>query len=439
MIVFRVMDHTGDTRTEFNTDNADIIVDGELATENELRLGMVVLVTGVVDDNGQTGSATRVVYTNSVQGPLAGIEMRGDGDLLLLDILGEQIIVERRGTVFDEVSFDSLVPGELLEVSGFLTDEQALRATRVGRISDFVAGVSIVELPGDVANLEGTQFTLGDLRVDFSGADLSGLPGGEVSEGQSVLARGTLEDDLLTADRITQATDVRRDLIANEEASVAGAVSELSGANQFLVDGVTVDASNAVFDLADMTLRNGQIVQVDGTWDGNVLAARRVQARRGVVAMEAVATEINTSELSLTLQFQNGVLTVQTNDQTLIEDGTGAVDRAALSNFSSGDFLAVEAIDTGGALIATFINRKPPSGDLLQAPVESFTAGLSITLLGISFDTQGAQFQDAASDSPVSSTVFYEQLQVGDLVRVRDEQPADGVADTVVFGLDSTP
>ena len=106
----------------------------------------------------------------------------------------------------------------------------------------------------------------------------------------------------------------------------------------------------------------------------------------------------------MTLQLQNGTVTVQTNDQTLIEDSTGTVDRAGLDNFSSGDFLAIEAIDRGGALLATFINRKPVGAEVLQAPVESFSAGLSISLLGINFNTQGALFHDVGSDS--SRSVF---------------------------------
>ncbi|MCZ6828946.1 MAG: DUF5666 domain-containing protein [Gammaproteobacteria bacterium] len=420
---------------EFDTDEAEVVVNDQIVTENELRLGMVVLVSGAVNDDAVSGSATRVVYTNLVQGPIDSIDERSDGEILRLGILGQQVIVERTATVFDQVRFDSLALGDVLEISGFVSDDQSLRATRAEKTSDFVAGVSEIELAGAVENLTGTQFTLGGFQVDFSGADLSDLPGGGVTAGLAVRVHGTLVGSLITSDRIAQASDIRRVLTTDEIVSIEGAISALSGANQFLVEGVSVDASGATFEPGDLNLRNGLIVQVDGTWDGNVLVAGKVQLRRGRVAIEAVAMEIDAAGQSLTLQLNNGTVTVQTNDHTLIGDSTGQLDRVDLSNFSTGDFLAVEAIDTCTTLLATFVNRRVAGGDLLQAPVESFTPGVSITMLGISFDTQGAQFQDAESDSPSTSSQFYTQLQVGDLVRVRDDQLTNGVADRVVFGL----
>ena len=74
----------------FETDEAEIIIDGRVAREDELGLGMVVLVTGTINEDGVTGVAQRVVYDEEVQGPINAITTGADGDTLLLDVLGQQ-------------------------------------------------------------------------------------------------------------------------------------------------------------------------------------------------------------------------------------------------------------------------------------------------------------------------------------------------------------
>ena len=55
---------------EFETDEALIELDGKTATAGELGLGMVVLVTGTVNEDGITGNATHVVFDDEVEGPV---------------------------------------------------------------------------------------------------------------------------------------------------------------------------------------------------------------------------------------------------------------------------------------------------------------------------------------------------------------------------------
>ncbi len=55
---------------------------------------MVVLVTGTVDD-GITGTASRVVFDQEVEGPVQTIERDQDGDSMLITVLGVSVIAER--------------------------------------------------------------------------------------------------------------------------------------------------------------------------------------------------------------------------------------------------------------------------------------------------------------------------------------------------------
>ncbi len=56
-----------------------------------------------------------------------------------------------------------------------------MRATRVEKKDEFVAGISEVEVKGVVSALSGNEFSLGGFTVEFSGADLSGVPGGALA------------------------------------------------------------------------------------------------------------------------------------------------------------------------------------------------------------------------------------------------------------------
>ena len=98
--------------------------------------------------------------------------------------------------------------------------------------------------------------------------------------------------------------------------------------------------------------------------------------------------------------------------------------------------LEVEATDTGNTLLATRIDRDDVDDDVVQAPVESFVAGSSITVLGIVYSTEGAVFK-GRDDVTVTPAAFYGALDQGMLVKIKDKKPADGVADKVELESDA--
>jgi hypothetical protein len=287
-----------------------------------------------------------------------------------------------------------------------------------------------------VANLVGAMFSLGRYSVDFSGADLSGVPGSELSNGLVVEVHGTLEDALILASRIEQEDGIAAALDARE-VSVEGTITGFAGRQDFNVNGVAVNGSDATLQPADLVLGNGQIVEVDGTWDGRVLTARKIEARRGRVEIEAAVEAVGPD--SVTLQLATGTVVVQLDVRTLMEDDTGRADPLTLAQVGVGDFLEVEAVMVGSSLVATRIDRDDRDDDVVQAPVESFVAGDSVTLLGLTYSLAGARFEDQ-DDNPVSEAEFFAALQVGKLVKLKDEETADGIADEVEFefegGLD---
>jgi Domain of unknown function (DUF4214)/Domain of unknown function (DUF5666) len=422
---------------EFETDEAEITLDGKPSSEDALRLGMVVTVEGTVNDDGETGTARRVIFDDELQGPVTAIEEGADGDSLLLTILELKVIVERTGTVFDDVTFDSLAVGDVLEVSGFLDEENRLRATRVeGKSGDDALEV---EFKGIVTGLAGTEFMLGAYVVDFSGANLAEVPGGTLAEGMFVEVHGSIADGVIIADRIEEEDEIAGRFDDDDEVRVHGTVTNFVSISMFEVNGVTVDGSGALLRPSDLVVANGAVVQVEGDWVAETLLARKIEARRGRVEIEASVESIDAEAGTLTLQLAGGTITIVVDDRTMIDDDTDEDDKLTMDDIAVADFLEVEAIQNGKALVATHIDRDDVDDDVLQATVSAFVPGESITLLGITYSINGTEFESRAGRT-LSAEEFFNALQVGDLVKVKDKIPADGIADEAEFerkrGLD---
>lgn len=417
---------------EFETTEATVSIDGDDSTEAALGLGMVVLVKGTVNDDGVTGTATTVIYDDDLQGPVEAILISDDGDSKTLTILGFSVTVGRASTVFDDVSFDTIVVGDLIEVSGFFDASGALSATRIEKKSTFVSDSSEIELKGIVENLSGNTFDLGSFTVDFSAADLTDVPGGDIQDGMRVEVRGTLVDTLISAGRVEQEDNLDDNFGDDDDVSVEGIITDFVSNADFMINRVPVDASNTIFLPAGLVLENGIRVEAEGTWNGTVLIADEVGSRQGDVKIDALVESVDTDAETITLQLFGGTVTVQVGIRTQLKDDTGLLDPLTLDDLSIGDFVEVETVASETELVATSIRRDDIDDDTVQAPVESFEAGISVTVLGITYLTAGADFEDV-NDLTITSAEFYSQVQVGDLVKIKDDLTTDGIADEVEF------
>lgn len=415
---------------EYATGEADIHVNGVRVAEESLGLGMVVTVRGSLNDDGATGVADSIVFDGAVRGPITRIDQGRDGETVLLEVLGLEVLLERSTVVFEGVTFSSLRLNDLIEVSGYAAGESQLHATRIERIADFVPDESEVERTGLVADLAGTQFMLGNLRVEFGGADVSSLPGGAVADGQRVIVSGTLSGTTIVARQIRLAEALSRDLPGNEALILQGTIAGLDERGRFSVRGLMVDASEATLELGDGALLNGLLVQVDGVWNGQLLLARTVSSLRAGITLAAPVESINAAQQTITVALFNTTRTVSLNAQTLIEDRTAQGDRLRLGSLSVGDYVVVEALTRGETTLALRVNRTSPADHVLRADVQGFVAGREITLLGLGVNTVGARFVDA-ENTALTAEAFFSRLAPGDTLRVIDRAAADGVADEI--------
>jgi len=178
----------------FDIDDAIVVVNGDAAESGELALGMYVSVYGTFDEDGTTGTASRVEFEESVSGPIQFVSASRRRLVVL-----EQIVLLDDSTRLSDIAIDELRPGVVVTVSGARDADNSIVATLVARRAP-ARGCRVL---GDVSALDGSTFRLGILDVDASGAL---IVGGALAEGDSV---GVLAD-VCDAEGPLLAREVRR-------------------------------------------------------------------------------------------------------------------------------------------------------------------------------------------------------------------------------------
>jgi Domain of unknown function (DUF5666) len=428
-------------------DSATIEVDDSIASENDLRIGMVVTLNSEV--SGLTGTANSVTYDNAVEGPVSNILTGADGLTRTFSVLGVDVSIDATGTSFDDstpgFSFDSIANNDVVSISGFFDGSGVLNASYIDKEGTF-PGFSQVELKGIVSNAgggagPGDNFTVNGINITIlAGADLSDIPGALVTNGMFVEVKG----DLASATQVNaSAVELESEGIGEDgdEVSLEGLVSGFSGSlSSFLVAGQPVDASSASFEPTGLQLENGLKVEVEGRISGATLIAEEIEARAGEIKVHATVNSIavtnaSNNEGSITLNLANSTLVIMTDSRTTFEDETG-VDTSPplkLNEIGSGDFLELSGFLNGATVSGTEIHRKSPDDVILQGPVDSVVSGSSITILGVTFNTDGStQFEEDDDNAlPGGSATFYSVDRTGDEVKIKDNAPGDGTADEV--------
>ena len=449
---------------EYDTSEAVIIVNGVVATEDDLGVGMVVFIQGTVNEDGVTGVAEVVIVDDNLKGPISAITSATDESGSVLDarqitVLGIDVVVERTGTVFEDTTFESLSQGDLVEVYGFAESGNNIRATRV-ELKEFIAGVTKVELYGEVASLDTSAetFLLGDYTINYASAEFDDIDPSNFADGILVEVKGTLatadaliidatkiEPTGIDAGEAEDNGDVEVDttLGDDDEFRTEGTIESYDATNQtFIINGTSVDASSAALVPGNLVLEDGLIVQVEGTFSGDVLVAEKIKSRRGRIEIEAPVSALDPETQAVSLNLGVGVLDVLVTAQTLMDDDSDSGDeRFNFEDLQIGDYLEVEAFDNEGTLTATRLDREDEDEDeiKLQAPVDDFVVEESITLLGLQFGIDGDTDYESIGGSEVPANAFFAQLSAGFLVKLEDDDPLDGIADEVGFEDPSRP
>ena len=256
---------------EFSTQGAHILVNGADATEADLRLGMVVQVSGTREAGSPTARAETIEYARDAEGP-AEIVQPG----AVLRVLGQTVILGPDTRVSGDVT-----EGSVLEVSGLADATGAIRATYVRKKADAFEPGEEIEVKGTVTEVDAAAqtFRLQGQLVSYSAADTRNLPGGRPRNGLSVRVKSVtgVVSGVLIASKVEPEEELAPPP-EETEAEIEGFVTAVASGTEFSVDGIPVDASAATFkDGGPTDIALNARVEVEGVVRSGVLIAKEVK------------------------------------------------------------------------------------------------------------------------------------------------------------------
>jgi Domain of unknown function (DUF5666) len=259
--------------------------DNPARSKDDLKLGMVVSVSGTSGTGTGTGTASAIAFGSELKGPVQSINgSTATGTATLsagtqtLVILGQTVIVGTR-TVFDLVSlpdgFASIKKGDVLEVHGLLDPAaNKLTATRIERENN----ANRYKITGNVKSLNtgSKSFKIGSETISFANIDPNRL---RVTLANDITVRVALSTNQKTtgtwdAIRIKAA---KKNMEDRNKVEIEGLITDFVSTSKFSVSGIPVDASNASFPKGTSTLANGVRVEVEGSIVSGTLIAKSVK------------------------------------------------------------------------------------------------------------------------------------------------------------------
>ena len=406
----------------FNTDSATFVVDGQPATQADMKVGQMIELRGDFDSQ----VADSVEYRSEIKGPVTAVTAI-DPDLGTgtLTVLGQEVLVSIQ-TVFDGTDLESLAPGDLLEVSGQRDDNDALHASFI----ELKSSLAEYKLVGEVYTLDqvaGT-FEIGSLVVGYFGADSGDMPADVDSWLEMIVevkgAPGDFDSGANTF--LINKIEPVPGIVANP-----GATIEVEGYVAYLV------SPSGTFEVGHVEMvYTPDTVYINGSLDSisnNVkVKVRGTVADDGAVLVEVceiLVTKALRAEWNVeAVDVANGTVTVlgvqwEVRPETDLRDkSTSDLDPFNLSDLSVGDLVGVRGYMDGSTPVAARLERDDAQTDAsLRGPVTSIAAvdSFRVELLGVEVLGDDLTVYRNFDNSPMSKQDFFDALSAGVFVEAK--------------------
>ena len=385
---------------EYATQGVEVEVNGEPATEADLKVGYMVQMRA--RSQGESHSAEVIRYHDNLEGPISSIAADGASFVAM----GQTVLVGSDTTFGSGVtprSIEGLAVSDVVEVSGMLDADGAILATYV----DIKPDGGPYDVSGYVIGLDRAlkQFSITALVVDYSAANLDDFPAGEPAEGDLVLVKGFGFDanGAFIATRIELRSDDWLEPGTGDEMEVAGIVTDFVSATDFMLAGtkVTTTSSTEYEHGTAADLAEGVQVLVKGEVDAaGVLVARHICFKL-TSTIKMVAQVEQKSGVVLTVFG----LRVTTDEMTRYEDRSAAdLDTFGLGDLAVGNWVEIRGYEDPAA-----------SNDVTASRVTRIDAEQSVELRGPFRDPDKPLFKILSVQVvPLESTKFVLQGVTGD-------------------------
>ena len=426
----------------FNTDMSQFIVDGNPnASQDDLAIGMVVVVKAETNNGTFTGKALEVFYDDEVEGPVAAtpLDVPGsNGAQKTFTVFGQTITIDETGTVFEGTSFAGLDANDVVEISGFRTSDTTIEATYVEFKGLLTPGTTEVELRGTISGYSigpPETFVIDGVTITTDAMTEVDVTGGVLSNGLLVEVEGIIQPgSSVLAEKVEEEDDDFGDEV--DDVSLQGIISNYVSDADFEIDGQPIDASGAQISPLGTTLANGLEVEAEGDIVGGVLIADELEVREGETELQTTVSpgsiDATNNRFEVYYPAIAGTVVINVDAQTLFKDEAGAnpLQNFSINDLSGNDFVKIEGQEVNGEVIASIVKRIDPDGYKLEGAVDIFDFGNWIEILGIRYSVDG---NTEYEDNTMTAAMFFGLLQVGDLVEIEDEQVPLGVADEIEF------
>ncbi len=271
----------------YELSGAQIHVNGDPATEMDLALGQIVTISGTLQSDGTTVTASFVVFDANAQGPVESVDLVA-GTLVVMG----QTVTTDPDTVFalgtDPPALGSIAVQDLVQISGFEGAGDLISATRIER----QPGLMELLVIGTVANLDlpSSRFEINGLVVDYSSARMiDGFPTGQPANGDEVLVEGSMLEngELLAEELELREPEIHGD--DGEQAEIEGLITRFVSPTDFDVAGVPIATTpGTIYEGGtEANLLLNVKIQVEGTLDASgVIVADKVEVKDGGQVVE---------------------------------------------------------------------------------------------------------------------------------------------------------
>jgi hypothetical protein len=384
---------------------------------------MVVRVEGVLRDDG-SAAANRVFFNNDLEGPVESLTELDPYSLQMV-ILGQTVVLNPF-CVYQNTSAADLSVGMVVEVSGYSDELGRRQATYVNKIADTLPPGGTVKIKGlvEAVDTQARTYAVNSLTVDFSSADLSGLPGGIPRVGQLLEAKGRRPaPNRLIADRVERVEEFGSG--AFETADLEGIITRAAASGEFAIGRYTVrtDEATVYLNMSPRDLNRGTRVVVRGTLSDRTLLADEISLPEKI-RIESDAGSVDPAENRLVLAGLEPI-TIQASATTRII-GTAAV----LDEVQPGDHVRVLGRhSSNGSVFASSLQVTPSNLTAeLAGPVDS-AAPPALVVLGVTIDTSSipADRFRGLGGKPISSTEFFRIVKPGDIVSAEGTRQAGSI------------
>ncbi len=376
---------------EFELDVAEININDNNGSEDQLQLGMFVVVQGEVNDDRTAGNASSVHYDQDIEGPITAITSNNitsnNGNEALIVVLGVNVHIDGL-TVLDNLDLSTIAVGQVVEVSGFRQRDNSLLATRIEKQSDTFISGSELEIEGRILSLDSDQqqLVIAGLTIDFSQAQFSNITENTLIPGLFLEVKGSDfgPNNELIASSI-ELEDNELSLEDNLSLEVEGIITDFDSLSNFTVGNTLIDGRNAIIENGSSAdLVNGIKVEVEGVIVSGELQANKIKIKQAnTVRITAPIAALDSASNHFTVLG----ISAQTSASTLFEDKSETdLISLHLDDMSNDQWVEVRGSLSDGLLLIARLERIDEEDEVeLRAPIEAI-ADSTVTLAGLDLD-----------------------------------------------------